>query len=283
MRLSPIDPRARICGSGANAFCGRVGLLVHDEDRQAIIAITAAQIAACSPQLYIDGIAVGTRREEELPFAPQASRSADDMLWPVGLYGHFKLSEKQLLDRFGKSVREPKLIRKIDDWLGKRVLVQTTPNRPVVALLRSTSARFRMPPPGQLETAVFCDALEISPLGSEPVTQNGDAGAVVTTLDGDPIGTIICGTDSESYAAPLNRILDSLGGIRMLTARMIAVYNREIDGHAVHTALKHSNAPMIDFERAKAEIASADPAVAEKAERQIEDRLLANRLNNPGS
>jgi hypothetical protein len=268
----PIDLRTRISGEDPKAYQGRLGLLLYDRDTQAVIAIAAAQVAGWSPGLYIDGVVVAERRDEDLPFEPRSTRPASDMLWPLRVLPSFPLADTQIVDRSGKPVGGPKLMRDVDVFLGERVLIQTDARKPRVARLRSTSARFRMPPPGTRDSVLFYDAMEISPLDSEPVTKAGDAGAVVTTMDGHPIGTIICGTESESYAAPLGRFIDALGGTTMLTHEIIKTYNGEIGSHAV--SRKHQPPRALDFEKAKAAVESPNRDVRVKAAQEIEEALF---------
>jgi hypothetical protein len=124
-----------------------------------------------------------------------------------------KLDKDVLLARPSKvlskhpSPSELQLTSDISAHLGEIVLVHSGTLAPRGGLLRSLHALFRMPAPNGDKSALFVDALMITSLDDEPLSCEGDAGALITSKCGCCLGVVVAGIDGTSFAAPIAPLL----------------------------------------------------------------------------
>lgn len=206
---------------------GRLGLMLYDSSDPGIVALTAAQVTFKSTSICHDGALVATSSadNDRSDDRHRPSRPAATMIEKVVLDETARVAPTPVTliaarkrGRFGLCA-DPRR------FTGKSVLVHTRPGEPVKALLRSTYGLFRMPRPDGGETALFSDALTIESLDGKPVTNVGDAGAVVTTTAGDALGVIICGIGLTSFAAPIGPVLPRDGSLQPLSFEQIYRWN----------------------------------------------------------
>lgn len=216
-----------IRGNDDTAFWGRLGLLLFDEDNGGVVALCAAQIVRGHDHLVKNGSAIGFESQEER-FVDRAPRfrSTASMIEKVRLYDYIQIDQPPV--NLGARLALREFAQPVDPWdhLGGHVLLHTAPLAPKLGYLRSVTGHFRMPPPGQDETVTFCDALVIEDRAGKPLTREGDAGAIVTTLDGNPLGIAICGIGKQSFAAPVRPILEQDPALRLLTSDDIDEWNQ---------------------------------------------------------
>jgi hypothetical protein len=125
-------------------------------------------------------------------------------------------------DRFGLCLHPA-------DFAGKPVLVHSGVGGPRLGRLVTISGYFEMPPPDTEETVVFENTLVIESLDGFPLARAGDAGAVVTTLDGDALGIVFGGDETAVYAAPLGGMIPNDGSWRPVSPDDVRSWNAAID------------------------------------------------------
>jgi hypothetical protein len=216
-----------ISGNGKTAFSGRLGLLLFDKDNGGVLALCAAQIVYGHDHLVKDGSVIGYESQEE-PFVDHAPRfrSAASMIEKVRLEEFIQIDQPPV--NLGGRLALREFAQPVDPWdhLGERVLLHTAPLAPQSCYLRSVTGHFRMPPPGEEEPVTFCDALVIEDRSGKPLTREGDAGAIITTLEGSPLGIVICGIGKQSFAAPVGPILEQDPALQLLTPEYIDEWNK---------------------------------------------------------
>jgi hypothetical protein len=135
-----------------------------------------------------------------------AEAPAADLVAPLVVEAARSLSLDQLTSSDGEPVPNPSASNDLTGLLGEEVLVQVPSGSPRRAILHSLNGQFSMPVGRNPEPTFVYGALELGSRDGTPVTRAGDAGAVVSTLAGDPIGIVICGFEDVSFAAPIGKL-----------------------------------------------------------------------------
>ena len=276
-----VDCFSQLQGQARGRPAGRLGLLLYDNSNWSVVALTAAQVARGVKKLEHGGVDVAEpsadndRSLRHLPLRPAAT-----MIEKIALLETTRieptpiaLSAKRKRLRLGLCVEAHK-------QMGRKVLIHTSPTRPVRGFLKSVYGHFRMVPPDAGEAVLFSEALTIESLDGKPLTRAGDAGAVVTTLAGEALGVIICGVGTTSFAAPLSVAIPPDGSQYPISAREIGSWNKEADRRAAK--LKVAPAPRFGLFRNVQPTLSIRRAAVSNDEQQlrkvsefIQDHLFA--------
>jgi len=228
--LAPgLSPRLKVSGDVAEPFEGRLGLLVYDQSVDQVVALTAGQLASGATQLYHDsgGVAVTSHNAFPLPEGA-AETKAQTLIAPLVVYSGQLLSPTQLISASGRPHEKPQFHADMTAILGEEVLIQTSERSPLRAVLHSLNGQFLMPVGASSDLTFIDGALEMTSLDGSHLTSHGDAGAVVTTLRGDPIGIVVCGIEDTAFAAPLEGAIAALGDCAPVSADVATRWNARI-------------------------------------------------------
>lgn len=218
-----VDPTSEVTSIEESTFAGRLGYLVLDRSVEQIVALTAAQMAGSALVRAGTSDAIGfSSSNRRLSDHRMERRPADTMLTPVILENHIALSDVQLRNADGEPLMPTKWVRDLATMLGQTVLVHTSKDTPRQARVTTTHGHFIMPVDDNDNDVHFSRAIELHSLDGEVLTQAGDAGCLVTSLNGDALGIVICGLGDVSYAAPVARLIDELEDCSGITYQMIA-------------------------------------------------------------
>ncbi len=206
--MDDLNFRTRIKGDHFGAIPGCLGVILLDESSNEVVALTAGQVVRGAAAILADGQAIGTcSHDVDRRHDGQARRPTWSLLEMVRLDRDVSLARPSTV--LG-ALPGPPVLRMTGDistHLGQSVLVHGHGPIPREGNLRSTHALFRMPAPDNGEPTVFLDAMMITSLDGRPLSVEGDAGALVTSLHGDCLGVIVAGLDDSSYAAPIPPLL----------------------------------------------------------------------------
>jgi len=208
---------------GEGGRIGLLGLLVFDEQAFKFIAITAASVAGDGQLFEASGEAIGEVSGSRPDMYDEARlRPAWTLLTPVVLAQGVAIGEARLA--LLEERHYPILGRTAGRLLGRPVLVHLPRRGPVEATLSSTSANFAMfVEDGSRAPVYFFDALDLSVEGGESSwARSGDAGALVTTRDGEVLGIVVSAARERIYAAPVEPLLRELGSCRLLSDEILA-------------------------------------------------------------
>jgi hypothetical protein len=223
---TPLSPRTRVRGDSPDSFDGRLGLLVYDSSVNRVVSLTSAQLVRTASSLH-DGrrcVAVASHNVFPPP-DPVPHIRAESLIVPVVVPPARPLALDQFLAVDGDRIYQPDLQLNAKKLLGEEVLIQVDERRPTRAVLNSLNGQFLMPlRPGEEFTFVE-GALEMSAPSGDALTRAGDAGAVVTSLAGHPIGVVICGIDGTTFAAPTAGAILAVGDCAALDQASIGQWN----------------------------------------------------------
>lgn len=226
--MSGVDCFSRLEGKEPARPAGRLGLLLYDNANSSVVALTAAQVARNLATLQHDGVDIAKpSTDNDRSFRLLPLRPAATMIEKIALLETTRikptpvvLSAKRKRSRLG-------LCGDVHKQLGRRILIHTSPAKPVQGRLKSVYGHFRMIPPDAAEAVLFSDALTIESLDGKPLTRAGDAGAVVTTMAGEVLGVIICGVGTTSFAAPIRSVIPQDGSQSPISVPEIEAWNEE--------------------------------------------------------
>ncbi|HEY0114545.1 MAG TPA: hypothetical protein VGB54_02380 [Allosphingosinicella sp.] len=208
------------------ALPGCLGLLLSDESSDDVVALTAGQVARGSDPVHAHGYRIGIcSHDVDRSFDGKARRPAWTLLEIVRLDKDVLLARPSTVLPEPKSFEKLSLPRDILDHLGEKVLVHGGSLAPREGLLRSIHALFRMPAPDDRKPTLFTDALLITSLDGEPLSREGDAGALVTSMHGDCLGIVVAGLDDTSFAAPMAPLLVD-DALRPIDDAVVLEWNR---------------------------------------------------------
>lgn len=223
-------PQIAVSTDDDDALFGRLGFVVLDDENPKFVAFTAAQIAPAEQTLFHEGVEVAYPSamliDEDLG---KRIRHADSMILPKVISQSVRFSPEQIFSDEGRLLQLGPVVDEPYKYIGQKVLVHTSVDRPRLALFHSPDSYFEMPAYDTGEMTLFKDALELKSLDHQPVATNGDAGALVTFLDGRVLGIVICGINTTCFAAPLWRLLEKFGSYDLLDEDGINGRNDELD------------------------------------------------------
>lgn len=206
--MDELNLRTRIVRQDGEALPGRLGLLLSDESSDEVVALTAGQVARGAGAIFAHGSRIGVcSYDVDRRFDDEGKRPAWTMLEIVRLDKTVLLAHPSanLLDH--GPAGGLRLTADVAKHLGEVVLVHSGTLAARHGILRSLNAPFRMPAPNNEASTLFTGALMITSLDGKPLSQEGDAGALVASIDGDCLGIVVAGLDDSSYAAPIAPIL----------------------------------------------------------------------------
>ena len=211
-------------------YAGLLGYLVLDAQTTSPVAFTALQIAPGEQPLQHDGFDVAKPSAMEIyemiegPVRPAAS-----LIVPVRLSEDARLAEHQISKSDGSFLEVGPIVEDPFRVIGHTVLVHTSVDNPTRALLYSTDAFFKMADFNTGELILFSGALEIHSLDGRSVAKSGDAGALVTMMDGSILGTVVAGKDTTCFLAPLCEVLSEFGDYKQPSLANVQSHNRTIE------------------------------------------------------
>ncbi|WP_291076145.1 hypothetical protein [Hyphomonas sp.] len=265
-----LHPAGIVKGSSEGDFEGRAGLLVFDVSVHDLVLVTAAQIGHTQGELRAGGRIIAARSPNRFPEEMHGEvRAATEMLAILPVRSGIKLAGHQPW-RPATHMGDSGAFLPAR-YLGDHVEVHVGIDEARQATLSSTHARFRMPCPYTGEMTLFVDALELTAIDGEAVTRKGESGALVTTRNGVPIGIVVCGIGSLSFAAPLWPVLrDRLPEWELLGSGRIDVFNQRAEEERIVPEAISSGRPAAglkqDLEKMEKLVRSGDTdAIRERA------------------
>lgn len=206
--MDELSLRTGIKRAEGPSLVGRLGVLLFDESSDEILGITAGQVVRGQAPILANGYRIGVCSHDiDRRHDGESRRPAWSLLEMV------KLDKDVLIARPSTVLggqAGPDTLRMTDDvWahLGAPVLLLNGAPEPREGLLRSVHALFRMRAPASEEAVVFMDAMMITSLDGNPLSQEGDAGTLVTSVQGECLGVIVAGLADTSFAAPIPPLL----------------------------------------------------------------------------
>lgn len=235
---------------------GAIGLIVLDTEASRLIAISAANVVDDECRTADGGIPVGTTSAVVPDRHLRALRPAASLLTSVLINQDVEIADGTIA--IGAERVFPTLNRSPGEAIGRPALVHLPGREPVHALVVSTNAKFAMRTPHSDTHAFYERALELFLAAGEERARRGDAGALVTTGDGEVIGIVVSARGSSTFAAPVAPLLREL--------RACVPLNQEIIKRHNGMALRHRAEAQGADESGDAEEEATAATVSRKAE-----------------
>jgi hypothetical protein len=212
---------------------GRVGLLMFDSSTNSIVTLTAGQIVRGTGKLKWAGGTLGCCSPDLEHGLMETEQPASNMVEMIKLDPRVAISRPGFTKQNSAERSWFSIGATVSERVNETLLIHNAPtfghrigqHPPSLATVKSPYAPFRMPIKGHNDSTLFQGAILLEAVHGSVLTREGDAGAIVSTLDGDVVGIIIAGRDNFSFAAPIAPICTTKPNIRLITDEDVHWWN----------------------------------------------------------
>lgn len=210
-------------------YRGRLGPILVEPDTAVVWALAPAKLAVAGRSI---AVADGAHRDRVISSGDaRVTLTGAEKQDAVNLVAAIPLDPIRLRPAVasrGRVERNPIVVTDIWSLLESRLFVASADEDRTEADVISVDGRFRMINPASGSSTVFDNAIELESTSAEALVRKGDAGALVTTAEGDWVGIIVAGRGRNAFVAPLGPVVSRMG-LTVIAQDTITKHNASLD------------------------------------------------------